>query len=134
MTERARRRHRPRWATRSSTMLTLYRTGVALLGGLVLAVGIVLIPYPGPGWLVVFGGLTILAAEFRWAHVVLAFLKDRYDAWRGWIRRQHPVVRVTTYAFTCLVVLATLWLLNVFTLVGGWIGLHQNWLASPFFR
>jgi uncharacterized protein (TIGR02611 family) len=134
MMERTRGRRRPRWTTRSPAMLVLYRVGVAVLGGLVLAVGVVLIPYPGPGWLIVFAGLAILAAEFHWARVVLAFLKARYDAWRAWIQRQHPFVRVSTYVFTCLVVLATLWLLNVFGLVGGWVGLDQGWLASPLFR
>jgi uncharacterized protein (TIGR02611 family) len=132
--ERAHKRRRPRWATRSAGMLALYRTGVATLGGLVLTVGIVLIPYPGPGWLVVFGGLAILAAEFHWARVVLTYVKARYDAWREWMRLRHPLVRVAVYGFTCVVVLATVWLLNVYDLAGGWIGLHQAWLTSPFFR
>jgi uncharacterized protein (TIGR02611 family) len=114
-------------------MLALYRTGVALLGGLVLALGIVLIPYPGPGWLVVFAGLAILAAEFHWARRLLHFLRARYTAWTRWMARRHPLLRLALYTCTGLVVLATLWLLNVFALVDGWFGLHYPWLGSPIF-
>jgi hypothetical protein len=43
-----------------------------LIGGLVVVViGIALIPLPGPGWLVVFAGLAILATEFTWAEILL---------------------------------------------------------------
>jgi len=37
---------------------------IAILGGLVIVIGIVLIPAPGPGWLIIFGGLAILGTEF----------------------------------------------------------------------
>lgn len=103
------------------------------LGGLVLVAGIVLIPYPGPGWLIVFGGLAILAAEFEWAHRLLAFARGKYTAWTHWLGRQHVLVRWGMYVLTCLVVLGTLWLLGVFGLVGGWLGIEWPWLASPFF-
>ncbi|HEU5472888.1 MAG TPA: TIGR02611 family protein [Actinophytocola sp.] len=133
-TERPRhRKRRPRWATRSPGMLALYRVSVAALGGLVLIVGIVLIPYPGPGWLIVFAGLAILATEFHWAHRALTFARGRYTAWTHWLRRQHVLVRLTMYALTCLVVLTTLYLLGVFGLVGGWLGIDWPWLDSPFF-
>src|SRR2546430_16583855 len=88
------RRRRPRWATRSPGLLALYRAGIAVLGGLVLAVGVVLIPYPGPGWLVVFGGLAILASEFTWAQRLLAVLRRFYDAWRRWLKRRHLAMRL----------------------------------------
>ena len=124
---------RPRWATRSRGTLALYRFAVALLGGLVLAVGVVLIPYPGPGWLVVFAGLAILASEYRWARRLLSFLRARYAAWLRWVRRRNLAVRLALYTFTVALVLATLWVLGVFALVGGWFGVHQAWMASPFF-
>ncbi len=40
------------------------KVGVAVVGGTVVATGIVLIPLPGPGTLVIVGGLAILATEF----------------------------------------------------------------------
>jgi len=127
------RPRRPRWATRSPGRLALYRIGVALLGGLVLAVGVVLIPYPGPGWLIVFAGLAVLATEFHWARRLLAFLRRRYNVWSAWLRRRHWIVRALAALFTLALVLATLWVLGAFSLVGDWFGTHWGWLRSPFF-
>ena len=39
---------------------------------MVVAVGIALIPLPGPGWLIVIAGLAIWAVEFHWARRLLA--------------------------------------------------------------
>jgi uncharacterized protein (TIGR02611 family) len=52
--------------------------GFALLG-----VGVVLLPLPGPGWLVIFAALAILAREFSWARSLLDWLKDRVRRFRG---------------------------------------------------
>ncbi len=40
------------------------RTAVAVAGGVTVAVGIVLLPLPGPGTLVILAGLSILGREF----------------------------------------------------------------------
>ncbi|WP_369794636.1 PGPGW domain-containing protein [Kutzneria sp. 744] len=48
---------------------------MAIAGFAVLALGIVLIPYPGPGWLVFFAGLAILATEFTWSTLEATFHK-----------------------------------------------------------
>lgn len=40
---------------------------VAVVGGTVLAVGVVLLVLPGPAFLVIPAGLGILAVEFAWA-------------------------------------------------------------------
>ncbi len=53
-----------------------------------LAVGILAIPYPGPGWAIVFVGLAILATEFDWARRLLAYTRKRYDKVMAWFRRQ----------------------------------------------
>lgn len=109
-----------------------YRVGVAVVGALVLAVGVLAIPYPGPGWLIVFAGLAILASEFAWAKRVLSYARGKYDAWTGWLRRQTLIVRLAVLAATGLIVLATLWLLNALYLVAGWVGLERwTWLQSP---
>jgi uncharacterized protein (TIGR02611 family) len=44
-----------------------YRIAIALVGLAVLGVGVLAIPYPGPGWAIVFLGLAILATEFDWS-------------------------------------------------------------------
>ncbi|PPL20152.1 PGPGW domain-containing protein [Microterricola pindariensis] len=48
----------------------VYRTGVGVVGGSTLALGVVLMPLPGPGTLIVLGGLGILATEFEGARRV----------------------------------------------------------------
>jgi uncharacterized protein (TIGR02611 family) len=116
------------------TLRRAYRIGVAVLGGLVLVAGVIMIPYPGPGWLVVFGGLAILATEFHWAQRVLHFARGKYDAWTDWLGRQSLLVRLAVLALTGLVVVATLYLLNAFYLVASFVGLGDwTWLQSPFF-
>ncbi|SHG12385.1 TIGR02611 family protein [Streptoalloteichus hindustanus] len=116
---------------RNPALRLAYRAGVGVAGGLVLAVGVVAIPYPGPGWLIVFAGLAILATEFRWAARVLGRARSRYDAWTGWLRRQRLATRLLVAGATGVVVLGTLWLLNVFGLVAGLLRLDLPWLGTP---
>ena len=114
------------------TMRRAWRIGVAILGAAVLALGIIAIPYPGPGWLIVFAGLAILASEFAWAKSVLHYARGKYDAWTDWLGRQSLIIRILVLGATALIVVATLWLLNAFWMVAGWVGLHDwTWLRSP---
>jgi uncharacterized protein (TIGR02611 family) len=49
-----------------------------MLGGFtLLLVGAVMIFTPGPGWVVIFLGLTVLAAEFVWAKRLMERMKDQ---------------------------------------------------------
>ncbi|AMB57887.1 PGPGW domain-containing protein [Microterricola viridarii] len=48
----------------------VYRTGVGVVGGGTVALGVVLMPLPGPGSLIALGGLGILATEFEGAQKV----------------------------------------------------------------
>lgn len=96
-----------------------------------LIIGIVAIPYPGPGWLILFAGLAILATEFQWAKRVLRWTRARYDTWTSWLRRQRPPVRLAVIGATGAVVLVTLWLVNAFGLVVGWLGVDGDWVRSP---
>ncbi len=50
---------------------------VAIIGFPLLAVGIVLIPLPGPGLLVCFLALFILSLEFDWAEKHLNIVKTK---------------------------------------------------------
>jgi len=87
---------------------------VGVLGTLVVLLGLVLVPFPGPGWLIVFVGLGILATEFAWAERLLDFGRAKFRAWLRWVGRQHLAVRalisVATLAFVAGVVLLALWL------------------------
>ncbi|MBD0861429.1 TIGR02611 family protein [Gordonia sp. zg691] len=119
-------RTNPRW-------YGTYRIMVGVVGAVVLLCGIVTIPYPGPGWLIVFLGLGILASEFEWAHRLLKFVRGKYDAWMEWIGRQHWTVQGVFWLGTCAIVLATLWLIGALYSVAGWVNLDYSWLASPIF-
>ena len=109
----------------------VYRIAVAMVGLAVLAVGIVAIPYPGPGWALVFLGLGILATEFRWAQLVLHWVKERYDKVMDWFMRQGLWVRVLGAASTAAVVVATLWLLGAIGFFSDLVGLEHELLKSP---
>lgn len=108
-----------------------YRIVVAVVGILVLVAGIIAIPYPGPGWAIVFVGLAILATEFEWARKLLAYARIRYDAFMGWFRRQGLWVQVLGVAFTTAIMVATLWVLGVFGWVGRLLNVEYSWLDSP---
>jgi len=110
------------------------RVFVGVLGGLVVLIGIVLIPYPGPGWLIVFAGLAILATEFEFASKTLDKLRVRYDQWTDWLKRQHIWVRILVLCLTGLVLVMTAWLLNTFGLINTFLDLGLDWLYSPLFR
>lgn len=110
------------------------RVFIAVVGGSVVLIGAVLIPYPGPGWLIVFTGFAILATEFAFAQKALDFLQAKYNAWIEWLKRQHRAVQLCVLAFTGLVVLTTVWLLNSFGVLNSVLHLNQDWLVSPLFK
>jgi hypothetical protein len=41
------------------------------------------------------------------------------------------MVRLVVISLTGVTVLVTLWLLNAFGLVAGWVGLQWDWVRSP---
>lgn len=107
---------------------------IAIVGGLVTLIGLVLVPYPGPGWLVVFGGLAILASEFEFAAKVLHYAREKYDKSIAWLKRQHIVIQIGALALTGVVVVLTVFLLNGFGIINSILSLSQDWLISPLFR
>lgn len=109
------------------------KIGTAIVGGLVVIIGLILVPYPGPGWLVVFAGFAILATEFSFAAKALEWLKGKYELWQQWLKRQSKFIQAFVLAFTGLVILITIWLLNTFGIIDSIFGLGQEWLHSPLF-
>ncbi len=57
-----------------------------LFGFTLLAGGVIMLVTPGPGWLTIFLGLAVLAAEFVWARRLLERLKAQG------IRLRHTVL------------------------------------------
>jgi uncharacterized protein (TIGR02611 family) len=54
-----------------------WQVGVFVVGLAVAGAGVVMLPLPGPGWVVIFGGMAIWATEFVWAQLVLRWAKRK---------------------------------------------------------
>jgi tellurite resistance protein TerC len=63
-------------------MRVVKKAVVAIMGGTVLAIGIVMIVLPGPAVLVIPAGLAILATEFVWAQRWLDKAKGMCQRWK----------------------------------------------------
>ncbi|MEV4285435.1 TIGR02611 family protein [Nonomuraea bangladeshensis] len=85
-------------ATRTGAMTLKIVVGV--IGTVMVVGGLIMVPFPGPGWLVVFAGLAVLATEFHWAHKLLEFGKRTLHAWTQWYKRQGWTVRIVVLLVT----------------------------------
>jgi uncharacterized protein (TIGR02611 family) len=124
----ARTRWRRRLAARRPVD-TGYRFAVAVVGGAVVAFGLLTIPLPGPGWLTVIAGLVVLATEFRWAERLLAFTRAQVQRWTHWLGAQpawlRALVGLLTAAFVVAVLVVVLHLTGVPRWVPGWVPLWR---------
>lgn len=99
--------------------------GVALVGGLVLALGVVLMPLPGPGAVVVVLGMVILATQFEWA-------ERRLDTVKDWALKG-AADSVRTWPRVLLSLLGVLWLVGLGVVWGlrpdspNWWPLAEEW-------
>src|SRR5918994_2867213 len=88
------------------------RYSIAAVGFLVLAIGILLMPLPGPGVLIVLLGVVILATQFEWAErrveqVRRAALRGAADSVKTW-----PRIFVSVLGVVVLLGLGVLWCLH----------------------
>ncbi len=82
-----------RFVARNRGLEVAYRVVVAILGFAIIIGGLALIPLPGPGWLIVFAGLALLATEFEWAERLLRYARSKVRGWTEWATHQSLVVR-----------------------------------------
>ncbi|KIF73568.1 membrane protein [Streptomyces sp. 150FB] len=92
-----------------SWMVGVFVVGLAVVGG-----GIVLLPLPGPGWLVIFAGVAIWATEFVWAQVALRWTKRKVtEATRAAldpkVRRRNIALTVVGVVIIAVLVAIYLW-------------------------
>jgi uncharacterized protein (TIGR02611 family) len=121
-----------RWRRRIAARRSVnhsYRVGVGVVGGLIVALGLVTIPLPGPGWLTVIAGLFVLATEFLWAERLLEFTKKHVKRWTDWVGTC-PVwlrflIAAATAAFVLGVLVVTLHMTGVPDWVPGWVPLWR---------
>ncbi|MEU6081294.1 TIGR02611 family protein [Streptomyces sp. NPDC047108] len=67
----------PQFIKASKPLHLSWQVGVFLVGLAVVAGGVIMLPLPGPGWLVIFAGMAIWATEFVWAQLVLRWTKRK---------------------------------------------------------
>lgn len=106
---------------RNPALKHTYRVGVAVVGTIVLVGGLIMIPFPGPGWLVVIAGLAILATEFVWAERLLDFTKRQVKGWMSWVGRQPVWIRVVIGVLTAAFVYGVVVVVLHLTGVPGWV-------------
>jgi uncharacterized protein (TIGR02611 family) len=103
------------------TTRTLYRIVVGLLGVALTVGGLLLVPLPGPGWLVVLAGLAVLASEFEPARRLLDLARRRLQAWTGWVAGHGAAVRTGLALGTAACALAACYGSAVVLGVPGWV-------------
>lgn len=124
------------WAWRrrikaNGTAARIYRVAVFVLGLVVVVLGLLLIPFPGPGWLIVIAGLAIWATEFERAQRVLEFVKGKLRLWEAWVKRQNLAVKALVGVVGIVFIAAVLWLTFHFSGVPGFFpdGV-TNWMRT----
>jgi uncharacterized protein (TIGR02611 family) len=107
------------------------RIGIGALGAVVIALGIALIPLPGPGWGIVIVGLAIWSLEFIWAKRLLGYTKRQVQSWTHWVGRQPIPVRILIGAAGLIFVSAVVWAsvrvsfgINLMTVAQHWLARH----------
>lgn len=105
------------------------KIGIGVLGTLVVALGIVLIPFPGPGWAIVILGLAIWSLEFAWAKRLLDFTKRHVKSWTSWIGRQSLGVRAVIGVVGMIFVAAIVWVSVKLSFGVDLIQVVRDWLS-----
>ncbi|MEV7970728.1 TIGR02611 family protein [Sphaerisporangium sp. NPDC088356] len=82
---------------------------IGVVGAALVIGGLLLVPLPGPGWLIVFAGLAVLATEFEWAHRLLEFAKKTLSSWTDWLKRQGWLVRILVGVVTLAAAAVLVW-------------------------
>ena len=72
-----------RWVGRNSK-----RVGITIIGFVLVLGGIVLLPLPGPGMLIIIAGLAVLGTEYMWARRALELAKEKARQAAAKVRRR----------------------------------------------
>ncbi|WP_168581392.1 TIGR02611 family protein [Gephyromycinifex aptenodytis] len=99
----------------------IYRWVVGGLGFVIVVAGLLMVPFPGPGWLVVFIGVSIWASEFHWARRLHLYGMGKLRTWNDWVMAQGLLVRGGLFLLTCLFVNAVLWTMLKLMGIPDWV-------------
>lgn len=72
-----------RWVGRNSK-----RVAITIIGFVLVLGGIVLLPLPGPGMLIIIAGLAVLGTEYMWARRALELAKEKARQAAAKVRRK----------------------------------------------
>jgi uncharacterized protein (TIGR02611 family) len=91
--ELSRRWHdHPAWVPFKIVLRFIARNGkrlaVTIVGLVVVLAGLALLILPGPGWLLIFVGLSILATEYVWAQRLLKTAKEKANQAKDMVLRK----------------------------------------------
>ncbi|MFI9627764.1 TIGR02611 family protein [Streptomyces sp. NPDC052042] len=91
-----------------------WQVGVFMVGLAVVVAGVIMLPLPGPGWLVIFGGMAIWATEFVWAQFVLHWTRRKVTeaaqrALDPKVRRRNVILTVTGLVVVAVLVGVYVW-------------------------
>lgn len=104
----------PRFIRSRRALHVSWQVGVFVVGLAVVGAGVVMLPLPGPGWVVIFGGMAIWATEFVWAQLVLRWTKRKVTeaaqrALDPRVRRRNIVLTVTGLVIIAALVGVYVW-------------------------
>jgi uncharacterized protein (TIGR02611 family) len=93
---------------------TVWRVAIALIGLVIVVVGVILLPLPGPGWLIIFVGIGVWATEFAWASRLLTRARIFVSRWTSWVSalprwRRYLVGTIGCAVVAVFVILGWLW-------------------------
>jgi uncharacterized protein (TIGR02611 family) len=113
---------------RRPTAYRFYRAAIGVVGGAIVVGGLALIPLPGPGWVIVFVGLAVLATEFVWAERLEKFARRQVKAWTHWLGRQPIMIRLLFGVLTLVFVVAVIYALFAVSGVPGFV--PDSWVPD----
>ncbi|MFF9686644.1 TIGR02611 family protein [Streptomyces sp. NPDC014623] len=112
----------PGFIKKSRVLHLSWQVGIFVVGLAVVGAGVLMLVLPGPGWLVIFGGMAIWATEFVWAQLVLRWTRRKVT--EAAQRALDPKVRRRN------VILTTVGLVIIAVLVGVYVwkfGIAMPW-------
>jgi len=109
----------------------IYRIVVGFVGLVIVVIGLLMVPFPGPGWLVVFLGMAVWASEFEWAQRLLQRAKSMLKHFNEWLQPQPWWVKGLALLITFAAVAAIFWLLFLISGVPGFLPNQvEQWLTK----
>ncbi|MEW2630546.1 TIGR02611 family protein [Streptomyces sp. NPDC048389] len=112
--ERALGSRAPHFIKRSRPLHVSWQVGVFVVGLAVVLAGVSMLVLPGPGWVVIFGGMAIWATEFVWAQLVLRWTKRKVTeaaqrALDPRVRRRNIILTTTGLVIVTVLCAVYLW-------------------------